>query len=296
MTSKAPTTASPTVGVTPGPDWATTLNSIISNFSTAFGGNANISFSGVYTLSNTELQNAIITVTGLSAISTIVFPAGYTGTWVVINNSNYPLILNPIVNNEFIMIDPLSSDTVVSPDGASLYQASANVVPPGTIISYGGDSAVFGGFSAPGGYLLCSGQQVLQSNYPRLYRALDKLWTPTGSTPDDGYFFIPLLVGGAAPFLRGRNGIDPVGTYQADTFASHTHIDSGHSHAFTLPSPYSTFYLGSPGVPRPQYVPTGSGDIGLGFPTINNGQANIQPNGGAETRPKNFSVNYIIKY
>lgn len=113
----------------------------------------------------------------------------------------------------------------------------------------------------PTGYLLCDGSSFSSATYPSLAAVLG------GTTLPDtrGYF------------LRGRGGVDPdVGrsllSIQADAFASHAHA----------------------------YVDVGQNQVGItGGPTS---FANATPStkqtsltGGAETRPVNIAVNFIIK-
>ncbi len=105
----------------------------------------------------------------------------------------------------------------------------------------------------------------------------------------------------------GGNTGDKVGTKQGDEFKAHNHnvTDNGHTH------PYNDIYYSE----GSSFNPAGSttvlvpGDVGSGDTDNNNvglqiGRTtssgttgiSIQNRGGAETRPKNVSVLYIIKY
>lgn len=113
----------------------------------------------------------------------------------------------------------------------------------------------------PTGYLLCDGSSFSGATYPALAAVLG------GTTLPDtrGYF------------LRGSGGVDPdlgrtLLSIQTDDFASHAH----------------------------DYIDVGQNQFGLtGGPTpfANAGTTTRQTSltGGAETRPVNISVNFIIK-
>jgi microcystin-dependent protein len=197
----------------------------------------------------------------------------------------------------------VNSDKIVngSVELADLAAAVAlKLVPPGTIVAFGGNSA-----NVPAGWLLCDGSALrsLDPAHAALFAAIGQNWgngttTPTGAlipavtiAPNQTDFNVPDLRG---YFLRGVDGVigrDPdkltrtsiltggasgnaVGSVQVDELKSHTHQ-------------YLDRYL------------LGSGDTaeqsGADY-----GQQNVtrttEPTGGAETRPKNAYVNYIIKY
>ncbi|HKS27368.1 MAG TPA: phage tail protein [Pyrinomonadaceae bacterium] len=138
------------------------------------------------------------------------------------------------------------------------------MVPVGTVISYAGNSN-----SLPPGWLTCDGSAFNQDQYPDLYAALGNSNT------------LPNLAG---YFLRGldKSGkIDPDGpnrailSVQADTFGQHSHN--------TTQTPW--FWNEDIG---------GDGYI-VGTKTTNG--LHTQPSsteGGAETRPKNAAVLYLI--
>ncbi len=157
--------------------------------------------------------------------------------------------------------------------------------PPGTILPYGGTVA-------PAGYLLCDGAEKLRTGtYGALFAAIGTSWGSSSGTA----FNVPDLRG---RFLRGVDGTagnDPdkairiavftggntgnnVGSVQLDDVKNHNH---------------SVAFLSAT---------TGFGP-GLNLSTPDTQQQRqdnaIFPSGGspgAETRPKNAYVNYIIKY
>ncbi len=103
-------------------------------------------------------------------------------------------------------------------------------------------------------------------------------------------------------FLRGKNhnrddgkgdphGDQTCGTYQEDQLKSHKHTDKGHSHGFDL----NFFTSNNVGGAQPA---RGGGHHHEGESVVGNiktGQADIEPTGGSETRPRCIVVNTFIK-
>ena len=149
----------------------------------------------------------------------------------------------------------------------------------GSILSYAGQSV-------PDGYLICDGTEISRTTYTNLFNVLGTAW---GSGNTTTTFNLPDLRG---RFLRGVDsgiGNDPnsanrvalntggnigdnVGSYQNDEFKSHNHEMKkfGNSNGYQ-----------SQGI---EIEPTSTQMISTGF------------TGGAETRPKNAYVYFIIKY
>jgi len=162
------------------------------------------------------------------------------------------------------------------------------LTPAGTIIT-------FGGASAPTGYLACSGQVVLQSDYPALYAALGTTWgTPTNPA---AYFKLPDLRGA---FLRGTgshgtenmaNGNDfagqAVGSFENDQMQGHRHSFGNYKHNATtnLREPLS----GHGATPLNTDFSSG------GVLDPKSDGTNGTPRTGDETRPFNASILYCIK-
>ena len=182
------------------------------------------------------------------------------------------------------------SDVLVGPGipAATAYDPSAQVA--GTIVP-------FAGAAAPAGWALCDGAELLITSYEQLYARIGSTWNTctnplTGSAwgaPTSGYFRLPDLRG---TFLRGAgdfsdNTKDTVlGGFQADQNQSHTHTDSGHTHAQTIRSGFNIAWISDPAT---QSVASDTP------PQTGTGYANIQSSGGSETRPQNVGVNYLIK-
>jgi len=157
------------------------------------------------------------------------------------------------------------------------------LVPPGTIMAYGGDTA-------PSGWFLCYGGTLFDTDYPDLFAVIGHRFGK-GVQAGRSFFYLPDMRG---RFLRGRDagtGRDPdragrtamnrggatgdaVGSVQGDQFKSHSHSE--------------TRYVDSGNDPT-RSNPTG--DVVGRLESASTGSA-----GGSETRPKNIYVNYIIKY
>jgi len=147
-------------------------------------------------------------------------------------------------------------------------------VPPGTIISYGGNLGALssGSLEEPiPGWFFCNGATYSTSTYAELHAAIGSSWGGSGQLPD--------LMG---MFLRGldpSNLIDPdtgrtVGSLQADDFKAHTH-QLAHLWASSL---------------------TTGGEYMAGLKYAGSGYPSTQSSGGDETRPVNRAVYYLIKY
>jgi microcystin-dependent protein len=154
-------------------------------------------------------------------------------------------------------------------------------VPAGTIIAYGGPVV-------PSGWLLCDGSAVSRTMYANLFTAVG---TVSGSGDGASTFNLPDLRG---RFLRGVDGMagnDPdsasrtaaapggnvgnlVGSVEADSFASHTHLMNRSA------APWG---------------PGGTSVSNIAYDSTS-GSIATAATGGNETRPKNAYVNYIIKY
>jgi len=136
------------------------------------------------------------------------------------------------------------------------------VMPVGTIISYGGSTNSF-----PLGWLLCDGSTFDQTQYPELYKELGQ----SNKLPNlSGYFLRGLDTSGTIdPNGAGRKIL----SVQGDEFASHTHVVK---HMAQPPSG-EIFAAGDwPAVPGVQDVTSESAG------------------NGNETRPKNVAVLYLI--
>ena len=201
----------------------------------------------------------------------------------IINNDNNKIL---IINTE--------SNTVNSVSFTKL-------MPPGTIMPYGGDSI-------PEGWLLCNGNLVNRNDFSDLFSSIGTKW---GAGDSVTTFSVPDLRG---QFLRGVDldgEIDPgcidepkdddvrknkegtivggvVGSFQDDAFQGHWHnIEGTYSVDGTVNNGFSEFTRDTEG------IGTYSDDDEVHNPIEgSHGQVHLS----TETRPKNAAVHYIIKY
>lgn len=178
----------------------------------------------------------------------------------------------------------ISAGTV--PLAALVAAVQEALVPPGTIMAYGGTTA-------PAGWLLCDGASVSRTGtYANLFTAISTRFGTTSSTT----FNVPDFRG---RFLRGWDSVaarDPdnasrtvmntggatgnnIGSIQGDDFKAHVHrkFFTGHT---------DVNGVGSTAVKTRSMYPTHAADD----------EGDTNSTGGTETRPLNAYVNYIIKY
>jgi microcystin-dependent protein len=169
----------------------------------------------------------------------------------------------------------------------------------------------FAGAYAPGGFLLCDGRAVSRSTYSGLYSAIGTAWgtgdgVSTFNVPDLRGSFLRGVDGGAGrdPDKASRTATAPggntgnnVGSLQRDQFAAHDHGGGNHRHQLhgdiwgdALAS--TRFLLIANAGNNRDFGDTTARDAD----TIELSGNIISPNGGAETRPMNHYVTYIIKY
>lgn len=157
-------------------------------------------------------------------------------------------------------------------------------VPSGTIVAFGGDVV-------PPGWLLCDGSSVNRADKPALFAAIGTGWgngdgTTTFNVPDlRGRFLrgVDRAVGrdpdrdSRTANAAGGNTGDKVGTVEGDLLHNHTHQSAYYTYA-------AIGYAGG-----------GAGALVIST-AVNTGTTGvIEAVAGPETRPKNSSVNYIIK-
>jgi len=183
--------------------------------------------------------------------------------------------------------------------------AAGDSLPVGTIIAWGGTSS-----SVPAGWMLCNGKALNKSVYKELFTAIGTSW---GSSGDK--FNVPDLRG---RFLRGEDGgtgRDPdvkhrapsnpggnatgVGSAQEDSIQNHTHDQTPHSHDYRYITVFQNIADTGSGYYVPNYAymdydyATSGSTANIQGATRYNTKSRI--NAGEESRPKNASVNFIIK-
>ena len=124
--------------------------------------------------------------------------------------------------------------------------------------------------AAPSGWLIANGDAVSRTTYAALFALIG---TTYGSGDGSTTFNLPDLRGAFARGLDLGRGLDPgrvLGSYQADAFASHTHLIN------TTGNDVSGPLIADASAGTPQSGAT-------------------EATGGAETRPKNLALTPIIK-
>jgi microcystin-dependent protein len=204
-----------------------------------------------------------------------------------------------------IMAGVLSSLSVVGTIGIMApARAAGDSLPVGTIIAWGGQTK-----SIPANWMLCNGKALSITVYAELFAAIGTSW---GSLGDK--FNLPDLRG---RFLRGDDagtGRDPdtptrtpsrpggsatgVGSVQEDALQDHSHLQNPHHHI------YSFFYnnMMMTQSAAGYYVPlssskidTKSSSVSMDILGVKKNRTKSEIKKGEETRPKNASVNFIIK-
>ena len=137
--------------------------------------------------------------------------------------------------------------------------------PTGTTIAWTGSSS-----SIPAGYLHCNGQSVSRTTYSALFTVIG---TSFGSV-DANTFNVPDY---RDMFLRGASDTRAVNTYQADEIKQHSHL-------------YDKFYNNTEYASNFINENESTGDETNQYSTVATSNT-----GGSETRPKNWSVHYLIK-
>jgi microcystin-dependent protein len=169
---------------------------------------------------------------------------------------------------------------------------ATRIVPPGTVITFASETC-------PPGYLRCDGSNQSAATYPELFAAIGTAF----GNPGAGQFNVPELRGlfvrgwasgtandpdrGSRVALRAGGAVgDHVGTFQGDVFAVHNHlgaasnndINDSTSQGYPAFNVHTTFRTSDR-----------AGSYQLASSAISN-------TGGNETRGKNVTLNYCIKY
>jgi hypothetical protein len=245
---------------------------------------------GPITNSAVSVSNGLFTVA-------LDFGSGvFTGTnyWV-------QMAVSPAGANTFSTLVPRQQLTPAPYSISLIAPQTYALCPPGSVMA-------FAGANVPVGWLLCDGSVMSSSQYPALFAAISTNWGmgTSGGIVGTNDFNLPDLRG---MFLRGVNGtrinsgalnaqnsglsMDPdvatrtngpdggnagnaVGSLQGYQLQSHSHA-------------WGSFYnSGWAGGSVPGYIHRGD--------AADNTQTPTTSTGGAETRPQNAYVNYIIKY
>lgn len=228
---------------------------------------------------------------------------------IAVNN----LVTNDLSSNT-INVNQLNSNKLNVTD--DVYINNNIYTPVGSILTYSG-------VSAPGGWLLCNGNEVSKAQYPRLFAVIGNLY---GSPVNSNNFVLPNLADRIPVGKSGSNNVADVGgasnvtlsvanlpahshTGTTNSNGSHTHsiTDPGHTHSQTTNQDDYNEWGGSP--------PSFADDAGnsVTWNNINSSTTGITINsGGAHThtfttdstgsgnsidiRNKYIVLNYIIRY
>ena len=233
-------------------------------------------------VSNTSTQTILNTGT---AATTITFSPNSNGT-------NYAVAISTSVHN----------DTELTTGGTTytnhLRANTFNLLPEGMVIQYTGSTA-------PYGWLLCNGDTYNASLNP-VYQALFNVIGIQFGGTNNTDFQVPDYRGA---FLRGAgtNGVVGYTTYAGQTINTpESHATQTHTHTINhnhTPNRHS-FRVRADGLSGVGWdiissFPTGlpQTTTGLSVPSFSGSSGNNTGNTNAnETRPFNYSVNYLIKY
>ncbi|VGO12915.1 hypothetical protein PDESU_01469 [Pontiella desulfatans] len=200
-------------------------------------------------------------------------------------------ILSPAVG---LLVYDTDVDAFFYRTGSGWEKISSSSDPVGSVTAFAGTTN-----NIPDGWLLCDGSELSSSNYPSLYAAIGIAWGD-GSNGVGTDFNVPDMRG---QFLRGLNqgrsdgkqdpdgGGRSVGSYQVDALQRMTgefwhrqlRWDSRLSDVGVFDLVYDSSQVG-----------TGTANASSASKLIFDSARVARSS--SETRPKNVSVNYIIKY
>ncbi len=298
-----------------------TGNTVSGNRGTALGNYVQANHLGAFVIGDWSGSAPGLTASSTSDQFTARFNAGYRfySTSDPASNPNDGLFINNAGQVGLGTFNPSSSleinstDALVVPDGTNAQRPAATVgagavryntdigvleysdgtnwhslVPPGTMVA-------FGGTTAPEGWLLCNGAFYDRTTYSKLFAAIGSAWGTTLATnfrvPDARGKFLRGVDAGAnydpdrasrIAQYTGGNGGDAVGSLQFDAFQNHQHQSNINHNVFGT----GTFSSQAT-----------SGGVVSGGTSLIGPASNVAGNRtSAETRPVNVYVNYIIKY
>lgn len=204
--------------------------------------------------------------------------------------ADYSLVLPqlPVTNPRVLTIDTSGN---ISPSAIPGTGTEESDVLPGFGLMPSGAITAYGGTSAPAGYLLCNGASLLRASYANLFTAIGTAY----GAADGTHFNVPDLRGyfargtdngaGNDPDASGRIAANPGGNTGDNVGSQQSYQIQSHGHNF------ATAVVTNAGGVSPSNLTIGSPPTTA---TYTDGTA-VNMTGGAETRPKNVYVNYIIK-
>lgn len=308
---------SPLIGVTLIGDglefntWGDTLNANATIVENAVAGIGIIAVTGNMTLTVAQASYAVLAFTGALTANTVITLPPVSRQFIASNQTTGPFTLSLQAGaNVPVVIPPATiqahhyyTDGQNIIDTSPISAALAAYLPPGFM-------GPWCSLVAPSGWLLCDGTAYLIATYPALAAALGTSgtdgvsWNQT-ATPPVGSFHVPDLRGVGFRGLDSGKGLDigrVFASYQADMFASHTHIQNahghgttevGHVHSYGSILTTNAFGAGSSTAANAS-TPSSTGAAVTGL-TVNNATAVNQNTGLAETVGKNIAGPWIIR-
>jgi len=184
-------------------------------------------------------------------------------------------------------------------------QIAAAQVPAGGVMPFAGPVA-------PPGYLPCNGDAVNRADYPALFAAIGTVHgsgngATTFNLPDDRGRFLRGVDGPAgrdpdsttrAAAATGGNAGNNVGSVQGAMVGHHTHgvTDPGHQQALNIDIALGGLWTYGDDKPNNWGVNQGAHQPAAVRAASSTTGISVDGAGGAETRPTNAYVNFIIKY
>lgn len=213
------------------------------------------------------------------------FPA-LVGTMPAIGILDIQKISEAITIACFSALDGRAWSGINSGSNWSGWNETAALVPPGTILMYGGSAGV----PAPLGFIFAHGQYVSRATYAVLF----SIYGGHYGTTDSSNFKVPDLRGQFVRGMDNNRGIDPgrgLGTEQADAIRDiYGFAGAGaQNYGYQVDGASGAFHLGGA-----YYGEIGAGGGG-GYRGIYFNSSRVVPTAN-ENRPKNIAVNFIIKY
>lgn len=234
-----------------------------------------------------------------------VKPVARGGTGASTLTSNNVILGNGTSAVQFVA--PGTTGHVLTSNGTTWTSAApstASAAPVGSVVMYGGGSA-------PTGWLLCDGSAVSRTTYSDLFAVVGTTYgvgdgSTTFNLPDARGVFVR---GAGTQTISAINYTGTRGTTQGDAMQGHKHsvTDSGHTHGFTGQAiMYNAIPTGGGNSGnKVQFSSTwnsagsalasDSATTGLTVQDPTTDGTNGTPRTGSETRPANISLSYIIK-
>lgn len=233
--------------------------------------------SAIQTQINDKAPIASPTFTGTSTVAQLI-DSGLTADTVPYANASKQLTSSAVTPTELGYVSGVTSAIQTQ-----INAISATTVPSGQISMYGGSSA-------PSGYLLCDGSAISRTTYAALFTAISTTFgvgdgSTTFNVPDIRGIFV--RGAGTHGTLTNANGTafsGTLGTQQNDKM-------QGHAHSGNFPQVNGS-HVSDAGTGT-LYGTGSTNSASIGNPSADG--ANGTPRTGTETNPANISLTYIIK-